>query len=389
MKSRIYKYPDDLTYTSTTYYDEEKEYLDLGFQRLKKIINYPEFSYLKKLFIDHNNLSILPDPSLLPHLSHLTCSFNKLSIIPFYPRLSLLNISNNNISYCFDYNNSNLKYFDCSFNPFIFNIKLEKCIYLFINNCSINKIDLDLIPNIKYLDVSNNNLTELKNSNLLELDIQNNHFSSLNNYPNLKYLIANNNNISNIKSYPNLLSLEISFNNLIFIPNQNKLKKLIATNNKIEKIGELNEIELIDLSYNNLKNITLKNPKYISIQFNPINNILLSEQTLINLKELQINYKTYCNIYNIYYDYFEYVSIQVNQEKLKSILNKLENKFDNHVLKYLLISFSKIDFKKKDKQINKMSKYVSKKMNEKKEIFQKIFLKIYYKCIVVILYFKI
>jgi Leucine-rich repeat (LRR) protein len=111
MHARSYKYPDsEDNYVDTTYYDETFKYLDLGYQRLKQldIKLYPEFSYLKKLFVYHNNLKLLPDPKHLPMIEELTCDSNYLTTIPFYPKLTFLNISNNKILSCAQYHNSNV-----------------------------------------------------------------------------------------------------------------------------------------------------------------------------------------------------------------------------------------------------------------------------------------
>ncbi len=62
MNVRSHRYPDhDDKYIDTTRYDEEENYLDIGFQRLKifEIRHYPNLNIIEKLFIDHNNLSVL------------------------------------------------------------------------------------------------------------------------------------------------------------------------------------------------------------------------------------------------------------------------------------------------------------------------------------------
>ncbi|AEX61666.1 putative leucine-rich repeat protein [Megavirus courdo7] len=71
MHAKSHRYPDnDDIETDTTYYDEKEKYFDLGYQRLKYIdINiYPEFTYLKKLFLNNNSLKNLPNPKYLPNL---------------------------------------------------------------------------------------------------------------------------------------------------------------------------------------------------------------------------------------------------------------------------------------------------------------------------------
>ena len=97
MLQRSHKYPDEKTnrygnpasYVDTIRYDAVNKNLDVAYQRLKifNIMAYPELSVIRSLFIDHNNLTILPEPNVMPHLKELTCSVNKITHVPFYPKL--------------------------------------------------------------------------------------------------------------------------------------------------------------------------------------------------------------------------------------------------------------------------------------------------------------
>src|ERR1700747_187170 len=90
-KPRTHRYPRDDemdTYTDTTYYDYDCEFLDVAYQRLKKYsLNTSSYGNITTLFIDHNSLTELPNPNLLPNLTILNCSYNNLTNIPLYPKL--------------------------------------------------------------------------------------------------------------------------------------------------------------------------------------------------------------------------------------------------------------------------------------------------------------
>src|SRR5271155_1769290 len=156
MRGRSYHYPDPDpdNYTDTTYYDEEEEQLDVAYQRLKifSLTSYPNISTIKKLFIDHNNLTELPDPEYLPDLTELTCSFNKFKTIPLYPKLTFLDCSNNDITDLSQYHGTKIKYFDCSNNNGLtLNFSLPHCKQLYINDCGLVSIDLTLMPLLNIL----------------------------------------------------------------------------------------------------------------------------------------------------------------------------------------------------------------------------------------------
>lgn len=360
MRARSHRYPDLDRYNDTTYYDEDDECLDLGYQLLRKINigSYPEFTYLKKLFIDHNKLSSLPDAHYVPNLEHLTCSYNCLTQIPCYPKLTFLNIAGNQIHDCKQYHNSNLKYFDCSFNEnFVMNIFLPRCRDLYINDVKLKSIDLELLPMLQVLDCSNNELFEINGGqNLVELNVQSNHLIQLPFMNNLIRLMADHNEIITMRTYPNLLSANVTRNNLIRIHDQPRLKKLIAYNNKINQLGHMPFIELIDLGHNNLDKIIIPNhAEYVSIQFNPISDLVLNTNVLSSIKELQVNFETYKHIYQKYYSYFEAINVQTNEEQLEKLLKKLSNVFNDSVARYVFRKFNNIRFREREDHLFKIT----------------------------------
>lgn len=409
MRARSHKYPDsdDEKYIDTTYYDENQQYLDLGFQRLKKLdtFKYPEFTYLHKLFVDHNNLEMLPDSKYLPNLVYLTCAWNNLKNIPFYPNLVFLNIAGNKIRSCLEYQKSNIIYFDCSYNlGFCPDFNLPNCEQLYINDTELESIDLDFFPKLSILDCSNNKLINiLGGNNLVEINIQYNNIKKLPNWPELIRLMADHNQIVTLSTYPKMISLNISYNNLVKINDQPILKKIIANNNVIEIIGNMPKLELIDLSHNNIINYNIPaKAEYVSLQFNPLTNIILDEKVLKSIKELQINFETYKHIYSTYYQNIDAINILTNEEKLEQLLKKLDNILSKSISRYVFRRFKEIKFKEREMELLKItckiySKFFPIDRNiTLEELFNikefhhllKCITKFYYKTIVITLYFN-
>lgn len=407
MRARSHRYPDCNNYIDTTYYDEENKYLDLGFQRLKilHIDRYPEFSYLKELFIDHNNLKELPDSKYLPNLQKLKCSFNNLKSIPFYPNLTLLNIANNEILDCSQYHGSKLKYFDCSYNPgFKLDFELPYCEQLYINDNNLKSINLNLLPKLRILDCENNQLQNIHGgNNIVEININNNYIKKLPYWPNLLRLMADFNLIEQLDTYPHLITVNISHNKLFKIESQPVLKKIIANNNNIKYLGNMPELELIDLSHNYISHFDVpQKAKYISLQFNPLCDIKLGPDVLKNIKELQVNFETYKHIYKTYYHNFDSVNVQTNEEKLEQLLKKLSSIFDESISRYVFRKFNKIKFKDREDTLFKITlklywyyfsldgfKNMTDLINSKEfKYLLKNITKFYYKTIVITLYFN-
>lgn len=407
LRARSHRYPDPEAFIDTTYYHPEEEYLDVGYQYLKvfRPSSYPELSKIKKLFIDHNRLTTLPDPSLLSCLNELTCSANRLSSVPFYPRLTFLSMAGNNIKDLSSYHQSHLKYLDASFNKhFRFDIHLPCCEQLYLTDCKLTKLDLNLTPKLQLLDVSNNQITHLVGGiGLIELDIQNNKISEIDYYPKLKRLVADNNKLTKLPTYPQLVSVSISSNHLVAIPSQPLLRKLIANNNDITEIGDMPSLELCDLSHNSLKEIKLLSGtlKYLSLHFNPIKDLELSDSILRYIKELRINFDTYQSIYKKYYQYFDSIHIQTSGEKLNQLFEKFDNSFDEKMRKYITKHLSMIKYPEREEAfchitfaiysryfpINNRSLREIIETNEFQKLWNNISL-LYYKTVIITLYFN-
>jgi hypothetical protein len=412
IRARSHRFPDMTDkYIDTTYYDEDDNTLDVGWQRLKifHVKAHPELSTIQTLFIDHNDLKVLPDPSTVPRLTTLNCSYNKLTTIPFYPKLVFLNCAGNSVTELNPkYELSNLKYVDVSFNKgFKLNIHLKLCKQLFINDCELTNLNLDLVPNVLILDCGNNLLTSITNSEkfprLIELNIQDNKISKLCPIPSLTRLIADDNLLEEIVTYPNLLSLYVCDNRLKKIAPQPKLRKLIAQHNQIESIGEMSNLKAADLGYNLLTKIPVFPViEYLSVHFNPLTKVVFLKENLINLKEIQINYDTYSNIHDTYHNYFDFVSVQTDPKKLKEKLIKLKEIFNGEMIEYIGQSFMKINFKASEESLFKISlklywDYLSPtgyetvgeliETKEFKYIYEQI-TKLYHRTLIITLYFN-
>lgn len=405
IRARSHKYPHcDDGFVDTTYYNEEDEYFDLGYQLQKKINTnlYPEFSYLKKLFIDHNKLTVLPDASLLPNLEYLNCSHNLLTKIPYYPKLTFINIANNNIKSCEKYYGSNIIHFDCGFNKDLkLNFVLPECQHLYANNMGLESINLDLFPKLNFLDCGENQLKEIIGGDeLLEINIQNNKLTHLPKWTKLLRLMADRNKIEILETYPELRSVMISFNKLKVIHDQPKLKKIIANDNCVSVLGEMPKLNVIDLSYNQLTSFTTPiHAQYVSVQFNPLNNITINPKNFKYIRELQINFETYSQIYKDYCDKFKFINIQTNGEILKNMLMELASHrfFDEKIIEYIFAKLSRIQFQERNITFYHIAckiylKYCRTQndnlvsMSEFKHLYNTI-AKFYYKTIVATLYF--
>ena len=405
MRARSHRFPDDNDiYTDTTYYDDCDKYLDIGYQRLKRITLSCSQYNIKKLYAEHNSLTSLPRPTELPQLEELSCSYNKLDNLPFYPNLTFLNISHNRISDLIAYRNSKLKYLDCSNNLNLnINFTLPSCEQLYITDNGISQIDLSKLPRLQLLDCSNNQFESIEGGNqLTELNIQYNKVKLLPKWQFLKHLVADHNKLVSLPSYPSLLTLSINHNQLNTLASQPKLTDLIAHHNYITEIGDMPSATLIDLSHNSLRQFSVpSNIKFLSCQFNPISDLIFSSDILSKINELQISFDLYERLYKKYYDNFDFANIELDQQKLSSLLRKLNVVFDDKIVNYINTKFEKMKFTKREKMFPLIVLWVyvhyfkNNKMDiqeilqtEKFKILYEGICKVYYKCLVVTMYFN-
>lgn len=203
---------------------------------------------------------------------------------------------------------SNWKYVD----------KIKNIIHLFINNNNIKSCDVRMFKNLQVLDISHNNLTNVKlpqfliefvcnNNNLLmlpmhdnihRLDCSNNKLTEIPAFSQIKDLLCSNNMIKILKKFKNINRIVCKNNPLTWIDDQpaitqfdcsgtklsgkinnmNKLKHLICNNTKINNIDNLINLESLEMSYsdittipylNNLKHLiyTKKSDIYLSSKY--------------------------------------------------------------------------------------------------------------------------
>lgn len=158
-------------------------------------------------------------------------------------------------------------------------IILSKIKFIDLSNNNLTKIpDLINYKNIIYLNVSSNKISDNLNSNninnnLIELVCDNNYIKSIE-IISLERLVASNNLIENI-FVPNIKMLIINDNNLTKIDSYNKLYYIECMNNKIEKIDNLENLEELYISNNNISSIDKLMPKLtiLNCTKNPINKI--------------------------------------------------------------------------------------------------------------------
>lgn len=344
MKSRSHRFTRENEYTETIVYDEETNILDAGYQKLRILPeNYlVNFTLVTTLFLDYNELTYLPESNKLPNLVRISCISNEISEIPFYPRLKEMNVSKNRISRLDDRYYQTLRYLDISHNKFKLNNILLKCKELYINNNDLNSLNLDLLPNIVFLDCSNNNISNLKythiNKYLLEIDASNNKLSSLPIFPNITIMNLDYNNLENLITYPKLELLNINHNNLSYISNQPCLKTLNAKRNKINSLGIMPSLRNVDLTYNEIRKfIYTQHIETLLIYSNPLKELELSH-VINTIKELAISYELYENIYSKYKGQYGYIEINVNPEKVKDKLEQLKKFpkiYSNDIIEYI------------------------------------------------------
>uniref|UniRef100_A0A0K0ES24 Ig-like domain-containing protein n=1 Tax=Strongyloides stercoralis TaxID=6248 RepID=A0A0K0ES24_STRER len=286
--------------------------------------------------------------------------------------------------------NSNTTLFIDTFWKYIQNVK----------NFSIRKNNITIIPQqiksyalLQKLNLKNNNITEITNSDVLflskirivdisrnqinkwpdyiyaitnpisslieKLDLSQNNFANLEinafwHFPSLKYLNFSKNYINEIplgtfKQLKNLETFDLSYNNLYKIERQYfsdliGLKKMYLNNNNISKISEAvfflqKNLTLLDVSFNKLKSLDtqwtfeLRNLEKLKLEMNEITYIhpyFFSHCP--NLLELNLNYN---KLKRLEYRYFGYLY------KLKSFF--ISHNYINYLDKALFNSLRELE----------------------------------------------
>jgi hypothetical protein len=404
-RMRSHKYPNEKEkYIDTTFYSEEEQLLDIGYQRLR-ICNlklYPQLKSLTKLFVDHNNLKELPSPETIPHLTELTCSANNLTIVPTYPKLIFLNCSRNQILDLSNYHNSKLKYFDSSYNKgFKFNFSLPECNQIYLTDCELTIIYSELIPNVELLDCGNNLIQTITPGLplLKEIDFKNNLITKINSWPKLLRLNGDHNKIMILPTCANMIECYLSHNLLERIEDQPSLKKLIVCDNNLTSLGNMPQLQLVDVSRNILTAFTPgNNIEYASLHFNPMKTY--GPINIKTAKEIQLNFECYKNVLLNYNDYIKMINVQIDPDILRERL-KSHTYFSDKILAMMFSKLIKLKFTNRDSILMKlalaiyMEYYSNSKIKTVEELMAtheyinitNIINDIYYGSIIVTLYF--
>jgi Leucine-rich repeat (LRR) protein len=297
---------------------DKSESLDISYKGLSKCPDLSEHIWLKTISLKGNSLKEIEEGILPPNLETIDLSNNDFDDegslnLPqtittliltgnsfysfdcsFFPNLKNLNLSNNELYSVEKFNNC-LEEIDLSHNSL-------ECFHLqFKNTCDM---PLDKFPSsLKKIDLSGNKLNDLTeiNDGLIGIDISCNDFDDLPIFPDsLEILICSQNSIKEV-CYP--------------LPTS--LTKLDLSCNELENITiELPpSLERIDLSYNNIDKIP-DLPTELKYGNFSDNKIRVIENIPINMIELDISNNYITDIP---------IDIKKNVEKIYSTGNTIEN----------------------------------------------------------------
>ncbi|CRH00335.1 leucine-rich repeat protein, putative [Plasmodium relictum] len=268
--------------------------------------------------------------------------------------VKLLNNENKNELSNNDNNNNSNDNYD-KINNFLFHVKngltqLEKTLsgegYAFSNLICKNK-NIDNIPkeiekykHLKYINMSNNKISDIKNlcllPNIIFLDISFNLIENLKGFKkkcleNCIYINISHNLIKNIEkvNLKSIIEFDLSYNNInnLNIYFSNTIKKLNLSNNCIKNLNfknKLTNLELLDLSSNPLENLDFYEITP-NLNFLKINNIsTLPKDQLKSLNNFK--FLEYLDMDN--YFYFK----DISYKEIKKII--LSNTKDINLLKF-------------------------------------------------------
>lgn len=258
--------------------DCSKNYL----KKLPRFSNYDDFAKLKYFNCSTNCLTNINKLKYI-NLIRLDCSYNQIKTIPEkmfsleyfdfsnnyvneevdfinYPKLKYLLASSNQIKKISNLQNE-LVYLDLSNNP-IYDNQLtnlpDSLIYLLIVKTRVKNINLTNLTNLKYLDVSINNLDGLDGlpNGLLYLNCSQCAINILDNLPNtITNLICINNNIKSLNMLPeSLCYLDCDHNQITKLNDlPHKLIELTCSNNQLTGLDNLPpNLKYLDYSDNKL-----------------------------------------------------------------------------------------------------------------------------------------
>lgn len=176
------------------------------------------------------------------------------------------------------------------------NYILNKIEFLDLSNNKLTHMpNLLKFPNIKYLNVSFNMISEdINDNNLVELTCHNNNIQSIVS-DKLTHLSASNNAITHL-DIPNIKILICSYNKINWIPGLINLKYLECIENQIQKLDNMLELEELYVGKNNLT--SLKNMPKLKV-LNCVNNPIEKIKYFPNLKTLMASTSKVSTQYNL------------------------------------------------------------------------------------------
>lgn len=158
-------------------------------------------------------------------------------------QIKFIDLSNNKLTEYPDLSEYyNIIYKSFSFNNIIGEIIDNNVIEL---SCDYNKIKKLKSKSLTKLNASNNYLEYIEVPNIQFLVINHNRIDKLNTYLNLEYLECISNNIKAINGLTRLTELYIADNDLELIEQLPRIKVINCTNNPIKKIGYFEKLNLL------------------------------------------------------------------------------------------------------------------------------------------------
>jgi Leucine-rich repeat (LRR) protein len=322
--------------------------LDLSANKIKNLKNYAFLSLINVIKLDlHLNdikqieLSSFVDLKSLKHLNLDQNQISTLKNIQFNPNLEAMSLRFNFLTNINEINTSSLKSLD-------------------VNKNRIQEINLkkNFLPNLEYLDLSQNRLFSIKNESFLNM----NKLKHLNLSFNKLDLESELNNVSYFHGLSLLEKLDLSFNEIKYLDSKatfqylNSLKYLNLSNNRLKTLdafifGYLSNLNQLNLASNNISFlnencffnlVNINNLRLSSNQINSTDFLKSNEIFLYNLEylDLEVNQIVLINERH-FQSYYKLSYLNLNSNPIKSINY---NAFIGLIsLKTLWISNTKID----------------------------------------------
>jgi Leucine-rich repeat (LRR) protein len=328
---------------------EELVYLDLSANKIKILKNEVFHGLINviKLNLHLNDINQVEFKTFidLNSLKYLNLDSNQISTlknVQFYSNLEVISLRFNLLTNLNEINSSSLK-------------------YLNVSNNRLQEIDLKnaFLPNLEYLDLSQNRLISIKNESFLNMD-KLKHLNLSNNKLDLE---SEFNNVSYFHGKSLLETLDLSFNEIKYLDSNltfqylNSLKYLNLSNNKLNSLnayvfGFLYNLSDLHLASNNISFINgrcffnLRNLKKLILNNNQINSIdflQLNKNDLYNLEYLDLEENKIALINETHFQSYVYLfHLNLNSNPIQSIHENTVRTFLSSLIT-LRVSNTKID----------------------------------------------